>query len=1172
MGNWHRRVVIGAVLVLLPACLEPRLVPCGDLACPSGSVCVVGELCATSEQLLACNGYEDGATCALGGAVGRCDRGVCVASGCGNRVVDPGEVCDDGNTTGGDDCSADCKKLEMCGDGFVDVGEKCDDANANPADQCDACGLTSWQASVRLGGPFPATTIGLAYPSKVAVDRAGNLYIADERNHRIRKVLAGSGLLTTVAGTGVAGSAGDGGPATDAQLYSPYGVAVDGAGNLFIADTENHRIRQVVAATGEIHTVAGNGADGTSGDGGLATLASMGRPYDVAVDGAGNLFIADTEQSCVRMVATNGIITTIVGDGTDVTSGDDGPASQAQVHQPHGVDVDAAGNVYIATDNRIRKITATTGIISTVAGTGSVVFSGDGGVATSAGLRVPIDVAVGATGNLYIAEIGSNRVRRVDATTRIITTIAGTGVTGYGGDGGPATSAQLATPRGAALDAEENVYIADLNNNRVRRVASATGVISTVAGTGGFGYAADGSAATSATLIGPQAVATDVDGNVFIADSYNRRIRRVDAGSGVTTTVAGTGTNGNTGDGGPATAARFSLPSDLAFDAAGNMYVVDSSSQVVRRIAASTGIITTVAGNGTFGYSGDDGPATSAQFKYPAGIAVDGAGNLYIADSFNHAVRMVDATSGIITTIAGTGVEGFSGDDGPATSAQLSLPMGVVVDGAGAIYIADSNNHRVRKIVAGEITTVVGTGAPGSDGDNGLATAATLSIPAHVTFDADGNLYISDKESHVVRRVAATTNIITTVAGVGTDGFTGDGGPATAAQLSEPRGIALDPTGHLYIADSGDSHIRKVSATTGVISSIAGVIGPERMGPLSQAALADPGAIARLPGFTLVAGGSTGTLQAIQFASSWVDVVVGRYPQATATGTLARFRDQGFGDIGGVAYDAAGGRVFLSETTAHRIDVVTIVDPDDADTWTIATLAGDATVNPAPAFADGIASAARFASPTGLYFDEAARILYVADTDNHVVRSIPVALDGTAGTVATIAGTPETLGFFGDGAAASTALLYGPRALVRCANGDMFVADTTNQRVRRIEAGTGVISTVLGDGVPASSGQGTPARDFPVDTPLGLACDAYGNLFITSRTTVRMVPADDAHVVDGTGPVQLVYGAPPRDSLPATVTSCLTGISTVDDTTVQVTDACTGLLVELQRQVMNVGP
>jgi sugar lactone lactonase YvrE len=339
--------------------------------------------------------------------------------------------------------------------------------------------------------------------------------------------------------------------------------------------------------------------------------------------------------------------------------------------------------------------------------------------------------------------------------TDIITTLAGTGVAGFSGDTGQATAAQLAFPRGVAVDGAGNVYIADTSNHRVRKVAP-NGVITTLAGTGVPGFSGDTGPGTAAQINTPYGVGVDGAGNVYIADTFNHRVRKV-APNGVITTFAGTGVPGFSGDTGQATAAQLVLPSGIAFDAAGNAYIADSGNQRIRKVDPS-GVITTFAGTGVPGFSGDTGQATAAQFSTPTAVAVDAAGNVYIADSLNHRVRKVDP-SGVITTFAGTGVPGFSGDTGQATAAQLNLPRGVAVDPAGNVYIADTGNHRVRRVSpGGVITTLAGTGVPGFSGDTGQASLAQLSLAvfAGVAADAAGNVYIADRNNHRVRKVANT--------------------------------------------------------------------------------------------------------------------------------------------------------------------------------------------------------------------------------------------------------------------------------------------------------------------------------------------------------------------------------------------------------------------------------
>ena len=674
-----------------------------------------------------------------------------------------------------------------------------------------------------VGDGGPATHAVLNFPYSVAVDAAGNLFIADAANNRIRRVAASTGIITTFAGTGGTGFFGDGGPATSAQLWNPTGVAVDAAGNLFIADASNDRIRRVAAGTGIITTVAGTGVAGFGGDGGAGTSAQLWNPTGVAVDAAGNLFIADADNNRVRRVAAGtGIITTVAGTGDGGFGGDGGAATSAQLWIPIGVAVDAAGDLFIADaqNNRIRQVVAGSRIITTVAGTGDAGFGGDAGPAISAQLWIPTGVAVDAASNLFIADAANNRVRRVATGTGTITTVAGTGDFGFLGDGGSATSAQLWIPTGVAVDASGNLFIADAANSRIRKVAAASGIITTVAGSSG-GSLDDGSPATSAQLQTPTGVAVDAAGNLFIADADDNRIRQVTAATGIITTAAGTGGPGFSGDGGPATSVQLSTPTGVAIDAAGNLFIADADDHRIRQVAPG-GNISTVAGTGTAGFFGDDGLATTAQLQTPTGVAVDAAGNLFIADADNNRIRRVAVDTGIITTVAGTGQAGFSGDGDAATNAQLRTPTGIAVDAAGNLFIADAANNRIRRVAAdGIITTFTGTGVAGFNGDEGEATAAELNFPYYVALDAAGNLYIADQGNFRIRQVAAD-GIITTVAGTGHAGFSGDGDSATSARLSVPYGVALDAAGNLFIADQGNFRVRQVAVDTGIITTVAG--------------------------------------------------------------------------------------------------------------------------------------------------------------------------------------------------------------------------------------------------------------------------------------------------------------------------------------------------------------
>ncbi|NYF91012.1 Ig-like domain repeat protein [Tunturiibacter empetritectus] len=347
------------------------------------------------------------------------------------------------------------------------------------------------------------------------------------------------------------------------------------------------------------------------------------------------------------------------------------------------------------------------------------------------------------------------------------------------------------------------------------------GIISTVAGDVSWIYRGDGQPATSSPIFLPFGVAVDPAGNMFIADSSNNRIRRVDAGTQLMSTYAGNGSAGNSGDGGLATLASVSLPTSVALDGAGNLYFADSNNHAIRRVSAATGVITTIAGVlGAQGYSGDGGLAIHAHLDTPDSVAIDPAkGYLYIADSGNNLIRRVDLSTGIISVFAGNRVAAYAGDGGPAVGASLNGPWGVTVGPDGQIYIADQNNHSVRKVALdGTISTIAGNGTSGFAGDGGPASAAVLDSPAATAIDAAGNIYIADAGNNRVRKVNAVTGEIDTVVGSNQESFSGDGGPATGAGMYGPYGMALDGSGNLYVSDVFHNRIRLVKSINAVLN------------------------------------------------------------------------------------------------------------------------------------------------------------------------------------------------------------------------------------------------------------------------------------------------------------------------------------------------------------------
>jgi hypothetical protein len=648
--------------------------------------------------------------------------------------------------------------------------------------------------------------------------RNGDLYIADFNDDRIRRVQGSNGIITTVAGTGSRGFVGDGGPALQAELNGPADVAFDAVGNMYIADLNNRRVRRI-NLVGNIETVAGNGHAGFEGDGVLATTTSVSSPEAIALDLQGNLYIGDVNNRRVRRVTPAGIITTVAGTGVTGYSGDGGPATQATLTLPKDVWVDLLGNLYIAdfVNGAIRRVDPT-GIITTVAGSGITGFFGDGGPATLAMLRFPLGVVTDAANNLFIVDSDNYRLRRVEAATQTIDTFAGNGQNANAGDGGPALNASIFSPDAVSLDSVGNVYVSGREstldawskNHTVRRIAP-NGVISTVVG---ISHNGDGGPASKA-IIDPHRIrfgeGTRLN-DVYIADRRNHQIRLVSGTTGVITTVAGDGDSGFAGDGGPALTARLNAPRGVKSDASGNIWIADSNNNRVRRVNAA-GTIMTVAGNGLGGYNGDNQSATAASLNVPYAVDTDAQGNLYIADRFNNRIRKV-TPSGMITSIAGTGRVESTGNGGLAVQAGLGSPTDVLVAPDGAIYIVETATHQVRKITPdGIIRPVAGTGTSGGGGNGGPALSAQLNSPQTVAVDQRGNVFIGD-QNNTVRRVDAATGLITTFAGTGVYGNSGDGGPAVNAELQPPTGLMVAVNGDLYIALSDSGSIRRVVADT----------------------------------------------------------------------------------------------------------------------------------------------------------------------------------------------------------------------------------------------------------------------------------------------------------------------------------------------------------------------
>jgi len=621
----------------------------------------------------------------------------------------------------------------------------------------------------------------LNVPAGLAFDKSGNLYIADRNNHRIRKVNT-RGIISTVAGTETAGFSGDGAPAIKAQLNHPSGIAFDKKGNLFFSDRSNERIR-VIDSKGNISTYAGNGKEGFKGDSGPALQATLDKPFGIAFDRKGNLYIADRGNNRVRRVSPQGIITTVAGDGGFFFMGDNGPAYRASVAGPTGVVVDDQGVLYIAdrNNNRIRAVDAQ-GMITTVSGTGKQDYNGDSEVAHETNLYLPFGVALDPEGKLLVIDRSHYRIRSINLKRGSVETIAGNGNKMFAGDGGPATGATLSFPHGIAVDNNDNVIVSDKGNYRIRKISS-DGIIHTVVGNGIRGNIGDGLPAMQASVYGATTLKLNNKGEIFIISpsGFVSLIRKID-GKGIMRKFLDTVTprylesiakskyKGKVQTGELATITTFS---DFAFDQKGNMFISDRLNHQIRKIDFK-GNITTIAGTGESGYYGDGGPASEAAFRDPSALATDKEGNLYIADGANNLIRKID-TKGIISTIAGNGKHDNSGDGGSALEASIRNMDYLKVSPKGELHIVGMNSNIIRKVTRdGKIVKVAGRGYQGYSGDGGLATKAMLKSPLAIAFDSKNNMYITDMGNNRIRKVDAN-GIISTFAGTGNFGWAQDG-------------------------------------------------------------------------------------------------------------------------------------------------------------------------------------------------------------------------------------------------------------------------------------------------------------------------------------------------------------------------------------------------------------
>lgn len=684
------------------------------------------------------------------------------------------------------------------------------------------------QSSIYLSTPYVNTILGTGIPGlpsttnqvasnsqigqivgQPASDSDNTLYIgsgnAGWRVHR----LTSTGSVTTIAGNNQY-FYGDGKVPFNAAFGPRLAVSITSPGELLITDISNVRIRYTTTDP-LVTTVAGTGVSAYRGDGGLAFTAAFSTPTATATDLTGRIFIADTGNQVIRSIVGS-TINTYAGTGAIGNTGDGGPANTATLNSPFGLTVDSANNLLFTdlSNCAIRRISPS-GTIVRIAGTYTNGFGGDGALANTSILSFPRGITVDSANNIYFCDTGNSRVRRIDAVTNLIDTVAGNGTSGFGGDGGLAINANLSSPTGVAADSAGNIYIADTQNQCIRYLNRATSTITTVAGRPRIpGYGGDKSFATFAFLSSPSHLAFDgSSGYYYIADDGNSRIRYVNSATKIIFTAAGNGSPLTGGDGGPAVDAVFGTITSIATDSNKNIYISDGLGHAIRKIDAVTSTITTIAGTGVGGFSGDGGLATSARVSSPQTIVIDPTNTIFFTDMNNQRVRRIDAINSTISSIVGTGDAGYNGDLISSIAARLNFPKALTRDSLGGLYIGDTQNFRIRRAdPAGFITTYAGTGTQGTPTNDVPFISATLGVTNALAVDSQNQLYMADSTTNAIWTFS-TNGTLYSMSALSTPAYLGDASPLSNAYFNQPTGLIVDSAENLVICDAGNYRVRR---------------------------------------------------------------------------------------------------------------------------------------------------------------------------------------------------------------------------------------------------------------------------------------------------------------------------------------------------------------------------
>ncbi len=898
-------------------------------------------------------------------------------------------------------------------------------------------------------------------PQGITIDIAGTIYVADTNNNRIRKITP-DGTVTTFAGSGTASYLD--GTGTNARFDTPYNLAVDIAGNVYVSDTNNNRIRKITSA-GVVTTFAGSGT--ATFLNGTGTNASFNSPRGIVIDASSNIYIADTFNHCIRKITSAGVVSTFAGSGNATFS--DGTGSSAGFNTPYGINMDVFGNFYVAdyNNNRIRKITSA-GVVTTIAGFGTATYLD--GTGTNAGFYNPAGVAADSFGNIYVSDKGNSYIRRIEMMGVQVDTFAGSGTATF--INGTGWFAGFNGPNDIAIDPFENLYIADSGNNRIRKITP-DGIVTTLAGSGAATYL--DSTGTLAGINNPYGIIYEPNsGNLFVVDAGDNRIRKITL-DGIVTTLAGSGTA--TYIDGTGTNAGFNYLSAIACDSTGNLYVTEMTNYRIRKITQS-GVVTTIAGKGTSTFF--DANGTLAGIVAPRGIVVHSDGTIYFTDAGANRIRKI-ATNGDVTTLAGSGAATFL--NGIGTNAGFNYPFGIGIDKNGNLIVNEQGNDRVRKITLdGIVTTLAGSGTQTWLDGTGQ-TAGFTNCTGIKTNMQTGIIYIADYGNNRIRRIFSPW-IITTLAGSGVQSYAE--GTGTGAMFGYLNGMTVDPvSGTVYVSDAGNQRIRKITSA-GVVTTLAGSgTGTFLDSTGTLAGFLYPQGLA-LDSFGNLFVADQGNNRIRKITPSGVVTTFAGNSTGTyldGTGTNASFYN-----ITDVAVDSSN-NIYVTEYNGHRVRKIT---PDAV----VTTLAGKGTAT----YIDGVGTNAGFNGLQGVAVDLNGN-LYVTENAGHRVRKIT-----PSGVVSTVAGSGVAGTNNGTG---TNSQFSGPAGIEVTPDGTiLYVADNNSHRIRKVLIQTGLVTTIAGSGTGTfADGVGLLAS---FKNPFGISIDNNGILYIAENTNFRvrkMIPS-----------------------------------------------------------------